>query len=180
VSTESEAAPGRLESLRLLVNTLSLPKGPDALGGVAAASEWCREHGFSAIAGERELARLVAFREAARELLYANNGESDPRAAWTAMRAATPHVRLEVRIDPEHGPKLEAADDGVDRLIGTMLAVVYDAVADGTWPRLRACKRSDCRWAYYDSSKNGSRAWCSMAVCGNREKAQRRRAREHS
>jgi predicted RNA-binding Zn ribbon-like protein len=48
----------------------------------------------------------------------------------------------------------------------------------GTWARLRACRKATCRFAYYDRTKNGSRAWCSMSTCGNQEKAQRRRQRE--
>ena len=38
----------------------------------------------------------------------------------------------------------------------------------------------DCRWAFYDGSKNRSGRWCDMASCGNRMKARafRERARE--
>jgi predicted RNA-binding Zn ribbon-like protein len=35
--------------------------------------------------------------------------------------------------------------------------------------RLRACP--DCDWLFVDKSRNGSRIWCDMAVCGNRRKA---------
>ena len=64
--------------------------------------------------------------------------------------------------------------------VASMLALVYDALGEGTWQRMRACRKSSCKFAYYDRSKNGSRAWCSMAVCGNREKAQRRRSRDRT
>jgi predicted RNA-binding Zn ribbon-like protein len=37
--------------------------------------------------------------------------------------------------------------------------------------RLKACP--DCDWLFLDRSKNGSRIWCDMAVCGNRQKARR-------
>jgi predicted RNA-binding Zn ribbon-like protein len=51
---------------------------------------------------------------------------------------------------------------------------------DGTWPRLKACPRTVCQWAFYDRSTNASATWCSMAICGGREKAssyyRRRRA----
>ncbi|MBX3569553.1 MAG: CGNR zinc finger domain-containing protein [Rhizobiaceae bacterium] len=44
--------------------------------------------------------------------------------------------------------------------------------------RLRVC--ANCRWLFLDSSRNKSRIWCDMAVCGNRHKARRhyRRSRE--
>jgi predicted RNA-binding Zn ribbon-like protein len=35
--------------------------------------------------------------------------------------------------------------------------------------RLRACPA--CDWLFLDRSRNGSRIWCDMAVCGNRQKA---------
>ena len=35
--------------------------------------------------------------------------------------------------------------------------------------RLRACP--NCDWLFVDRSRNGSRIWCDMAVCGNRQKA---------
>jgi predicted RNA-binding Zn ribbon-like protein len=39
--------------------------------------------------------------------------------------------------------------------------------------RVRSCQRDACRWLFLDSSKNHSRRWCDMKVCGNRVKAQR-------
>ena len=35
--------------------------------------------------------------------------------------------------------------------------------------RLRACPA--CDWLFLDKSRNGSRIWCDMAVCGNRQKS---------
>jgi predicted RNA-binding Zn ribbon-like protein len=37
--------------------------------------------------------------------------------------------------------------------------------------RLRICR--NCNWLFIDRSRNGSRRWCDMAVCGNRQKARR-------
>jgi len=37
--------------------------------------------------------------------------------------------------------------------------------------RLKICP--NCRWLFLDRSRNRSRAWCDMAVCGNRVKASR-------
>lgn len=37
--------------------------------------------------------------------------------------------------------------------------------------RLRIC--GNCGWLFFDRSRNGSRIWCDMAVCGNRRKAAR-------
>ena len=45
------------------------------------------------------------------------------------------------------------------------------------WKRLKTCRDEHCRVAFYDKSRNRSRAWCSMEVCGNREKARSFRQR---
>ena len=37
--------------------------------------------------------------------------------------------------------------------------------------RIRIC--ANCRWLFLDESRNRSRIWCDMTVCGNRQKAQR-------
>ena len=41
---------------------------------------------------------------------------------------------------------------------------------------LRACEKPDCRWLFLDTSKNHSRRWCDMKICGNRMKARRFKA----
>ncbi len=45
--------------------------------------------------------------------------------------------------------------------------------------RVRHCAAPDCSWLFLDTTKNGSRHWCSMRGCGNRAKARRFRARRH-
>jgi len=177
-TAKADRAPGPLDLLRLLVNTLDYPTGPDELGTPESATKWCRNHGLSSVSTHADLERLHAFREAVRDLLYANNGEGDVNLAWERMRPFLASSRFALRLVSHDAPALEAQGAGIDRTIATLLAIVYDAVAAGTWTRLRACRKSNCRFAYYDQSKNGSRAWCSMALCGNRVKAQRRRSRD--
>ena len=43
--------------------------------------------------------------------------------------------------------------------------------------RIRACGVETCRWLFLDTSKNHTRRWCNMRVCGNRMKARRFHAR---
>ncbi len=38
---------------------------------------------------------------------------------------------------------------------------------------LRECGNADCRWLFVDTSKNHTRRWCDMKICGNRMKARR-------
>jgi len=44
--------------------------------------------------------------------------------------------------------------------------------------QLRSCASDTCRWLFLDTSKNHTRRWCDMKVCGNRMKARRFQARQ--
>jgi predicted RNA-binding Zn ribbon-like protein len=39
--------------------------------------------------------------------------------------------------------------------------------------RIHQCKSAACRWLFLDMSRNHSRCWCDMKICGNRMKARR-------
>jgi predicted RNA-binding Zn ribbon-like protein len=173
----ADAAPGRLELVRRFINTVELPNGPDELDTVERAAGWCLSHGLAPVADEGHLTVLRAFREALRDLLSANNGEGDVSAAWERLGPFLASTRLGLAVDPVRGLELRPEDKGP---IASLLATVYESRLLGAWSRLRACRKSSCRFAYYDRTKNGSRAWCSMATCGNRAKAQRRRERERN
>lgn len=176
----SDEAPGRLDLLRVFINTLDFPSGPDKLATPESASAWCREHGLPPLSNHRETERLRGFREALREVTFANNGEGDARAAWDGLAPYARGVHFTLVVGPDRGPALEPGGAGAERAIAIMLALVYEAVTHDRWQRMRACRKGTCKFAYYDRSKNGSRAWCSMAVCGNREKASRRRERDRA
>jgi len=44
-------------------------------------------------------------------------------------------------------------------------------VAGDAWRKIRIC--ANCDWLFIDRSRNASRLWCDMSVCGNRRKAKR-------
>jgi predicted RNA-binding Zn ribbon-like protein len=59
----------------------------------------------------------------------------------------------------------------LDRALGSLLAILARAIVDGSWLRLKVCPGRHCGWVFYDQSRNNSGRWCSMSVCGGREKA---------
>jgi predicted RNA-binding Zn ribbon-like protein len=63
-----------------------------------------------------------------------------------------------------------------------MLAPIVRAAAElltsDDRARIRECGSETCFWLFMDHSKNGTRRWCDMKVCGNREKARRHYRRE--
>jgi predicted RNA-binding Zn ribbon-like protein len=113
--------------------------------------------------------RSPTVRNAIRTLLRANNGiAGDVDAATRSLDAAARRAGLRAGF-AEGALVFEARDP--------ILAAVAEAMADGSWRRLKACRADDCQWAFIDNARNHSRQWCDMAVCGNRAKAQRFRAR---
>jgi predicted RNA-binding Zn ribbon-like protein len=167
-----KAAPEPLRRVQLFVNTVDLTHDREWL------ADWLDKEGVRVTDGALRRAREV--REAVRELLYANNrhaGERDPHPVLERAAAAA-KLSLDFRT-----PGLVARAPGVDGAIGRVLAVVYASMRDGTFSRLKACRNHDCRWAFYDYSKNRSASWCSMQLCGNRTKTRayrRRHATPHS
>jgi predicted RNA-binding Zn ribbon-like protein len=61
--------------------------------------------------------------------------------------------------------------------VGLIAAAAATVAIQGRIGRVKICPADDCRWAFYDESRNQSRQWCSMKVCGNRAKARNHRAR---
>ncbi|RLK60599.1 CGNR zinc finger domain-containing protein [Actinokineospora cianjurensis] len=80
---------------------------------------------------------------------------------------ATVHIQLVAGI-----PTLVACT-----ATGAVLAAATRLAVLGEWDRVKICPADDCRWAFFDRSRNRSRTWCSMRVCGNREKARTWRER---
>jgi predicted RNA-binding Zn ribbon-like protein len=175
----SPAAPFPLELVRAFVNTDD-PDAGDALASPDAAAAWLLETGLlpPAALDTESLARLRAARAAFARLLA---GNGDGRAqAQTGLDAVAAGVRLRAVAREGGGLGLAPVGDGVEAAIGRLLVVAVTATANGTWERLKACRDPSCRWAFYDRSRNRSRAWCDMATCGNRAKVRayrRRRSR---
>lgn len=152
---DSQAAPGELEQVRALLNTWRIRNDTRAEVDDLA-------HAPGVLRDLRDDLRAVV------------EGAADADTVLSGWIA-----RLDVRVCVADG-QLGFTHDGGDA--GNILTVVLAAIADGTWPRLKACP--DCRWAFYDHTRNGSKRWCMMAPagpgsrgCGNIAKVRRHRAR---
>jgi predicted RNA-binding Zn ribbon-like protein len=159
-------APGRLELLQRFVNTYNhdFPPDWDRIGTPEKATAWLREKGLVA-AGDRvsarEVERLRELREALRALAMANHG-GEP--ATGVIRGAP----LAVVVDSAGRTALEPVRGGVDGAVATLLGILHEAQVTGHWTRMKGCRQ--CRYAFYDRSKNRSATWCAMQLCGNRSK----------
>jgi predicted RNA-binding Zn ribbon-like protein len=170
----------RLDVIRDFVNTLDLEIGVDRIATAEKLAGWFSEQGVVDDLVEptqQEHAEALAVREAIRELLLANNGvAADGEDASKRLEEAGRRARLGVRF--ENGlPVVAPEADGARGAIGRIVALVAELAPTDEWKRLKSCRDEHCRVAFYDQSRNRSRAWCSMEVCGNREKARSFRAR---
>jgi len=166
-----EPAPGRLELVQRFVNTVDLEHGREVLHSPARLQSVLLELGLldaRALATEADLERALDLRAGLRGLALANN---EGRADYSVLEA-----ELVVRIDGRNGV-LEPVRRNVDGALADLVGIVYTAMTDGTWSRLKACRRDVCHWLFYDRSRNQSAVWCQMAVCGNRTKTKAYRAR---
>jgi predicted RNA-binding Zn ribbon-like protein len=175
------AVPDQLEIVQAFVNTADVGSGSDELDTPPALVAWLAEHALiekGTAASEKDLEYTRALREALRALLYANaGGELDPKAP-PVLDAAAERAGLRLYFCADGKAGLMSCAEGVDGAHGRLLEIVAEAMRGGTWTRLKACRSDDCRWAFFDGSKNHSRAWCSMALCGNRAKARAFRERQ--
>jgi predicted RNA-binding Zn ribbon-like protein len=164
------------------VNTVDRENQREWLGSPAELGAWLRESGLG---GGQPNARLVRrahdLREALRELLVANNHGVSPSAdAVATVNAVAAAGRLAPRLREDGRLSVaETAEGSPLAPLARIVGVAFEAMLEGNWTRLKACR--NCRWAFYDYSRNRAATWCSMTLCGNRLKARsyrRRGARE--
>jgi hypothetical protein len=162
------------------VNTVDLRPYEETLETPRALGDWLAGKGLLE-PGSRvttaDLEETKRVREALRDLLAEQNElPVDIVPAGVELDDAICRAKLALRfVDCEM--RLVPGVGGVRGAVGRILAEVSAAMADGTWSRMKACRADDCRWAFLDTAKNRSRAWCSMQSCGNRAKVHAYRER---
>lgn len=67
-----------------------------------------------------------------------------------------------------------------DSVLAPIAWSAFELLQSAKLTRVRECAGVNCGWLYLDTSKAGKRRWCSMAICGNRAKAERFRRRAAS
>jgi predicted RNA-binding Zn ribbon-like protein len=170
-------APEPLELVQRFVNTADRHNGREWLATAEDLSAWLERAGCQVGAiGPAELRRAVELREALRTLAFANNGAARDAAAVATVNEMARRGGLGPALGRGGDIRLECSAPGFDGAMGSLLAIAFEAMRDGSWPRLKACP--ECRWLFYDYSRNHSASWCSMQLCGNRAKGRAFRQRQ--
>lgn len=178
---EYKAAPAPLIAVQGLANTFAFESEEERLLDPSSARRWLLDSDLATPGirvGRPQWERLVEFREVIRDLIEANlTGKIDAKLLkrWEGFVGDHP-VGM---VSDAHGAlSLDLAPQGsVDGVIAQMVGIVFQAQVESLWPRLKTCISDDCRWSFFDSSRNRTGTWCLMETCGNRNKnrAYRRR-----
>lgn len=176
---DRETATGDIGLVQAFVNTVDLQDGPEELGDPNTLKAWLVAK--SLLAGSEpvdasDLKHAIALREAIRSVIGANSGSKVYPVDIATLNEAATASGLRMRFGADGRPRLEPETTGVVAAMGRIVATMYAAMEDEDWTRLKLCRSQNCRWAFYDRSKNHSSRWCTMASCGNREKARRFRS----
>ena len=187
-----------------LLNSVCAPTGEtiDWLVDGAGLIDWMRAAGLIDADSAERLSSLPkarldaaaaaarAFRERLRRLVEANAGTSalainDDDIAWIDALLARDSLRL--RLEPA-GDKATASFqlrrerrfDDADDLAAPLAERAARLIAEGDFGAVKQCEGPSCTLWFRDLSKNRTRRWCDMNLCGNRAKAAAFRERRKS
>jgi predicted RNA-binding Zn ribbon-like protein len=150
-----------------------------------ASSEHCE---FMRRAGRRQPGRAIAaFKEALRlrDLIW-HIGDALVR------RRVVPNALLR-KLTKAHAANLAGAEievrggmyswswsprrDLQAAILGPLTLSALSLLMEKDLSRTKRCDGTECGWLFLDATKNKSRRWCEMRVCGNRAKVRRARAK---
>ena len=129
-------------------------------------------------AGERVLKHCIELREAIAEILYARlDGRSPAAASLRTLERSIQAARREQQLRwKEKQLEWHWRENDAELPLWALSLSASDLMISEAVDGVRACANQECRWLFLDTSKNHSRRWCDMKVCGNRMKARRFKA----
>jgi CGNR zinc finger len=164
--SDPQAAPGDLEQVRTLVNSWLIPND------TRLPSDLFDEYAQPFRLVDVEERDLRSLRDDLRKLIENSENAESRFARWLTHLKVRPILRDgEVQFQARSGRS------------GEITVYVLNAMKDRQWLRLKSCP--DCRWVFYDHSRNSSKRWCMMNAdgpqsrgCGTIAKVRRYRERE--
>src|SRR5262249_20800979 len=121
-------------------------------------------------AAEAVRRRAIELRERLHRCFLALNRRAKPEPGDLEgiddeLTHALPHARLR----PDDGGFTWSWDDdpALDRILWPIVRSATQLLTAPELPRVKPCAGRGCSWLFLDTSKNGSRRWCEMEVCGS-------------
>jgi len=139
-------------------------------------------------AAARALSSARELREALATVLYGNLEDRPPPAA--AVRTLERHflaseqhreLRWQETGTSDGQPRMTwqwaGAQKEAEFPVWILAGLARQLMLSDAMQRVSACEADPCLWLFLDTSKNHTRRWCNMKICGNRMKARRFQAR---
>ena len=145
------------------INTVDIESGSDALDTVDGWRSWLSVQGLDGYFGPQTPQHLGQARELRDDLRAMASGEQCVQVR---------QIGIQVALTREGEVELSS-----ETAVGLIAAAAAKVAIERRLDRVKICPADNCRWAFYDTSRNRSRQWCSMEVCGNRAKARAHRER---
>jgi predicted RNA-binding Zn ribbon-like protein len=198
----SSIAPGTLDKpgdplCVRFVNTLDWRNDPalraEMLSAYPDLVHWAQSAGLLDAAETGDLLRLaashpqkarqaledaLAFRESLYRVFSAVAARRPPppadsaalNRAWAESAA---HAALVAQGENRYVWTWKKSQDTLTRVLWPIAWSAAELLTSGPLDRLRECERGGCGWLFLDATRNRSRRWCAMRVCGNRSKVER-------
>jgi predicted RNA-binding Zn ribbon-like protein len=136
-------------------------------------------------AAGRALHAAHELREALAAALYTRvDGHAAPRAALRTIERHLGRATSHRELRWEHGRRGRALSwewarsaHHAELPVWLLAQSAVELLTSASMNQVRACGADTCRWLFLDTSRNHTRRWCDMKVCGNRMKARRFQAR---
>lgn len=129
----------------------------------------------------RLLDEALALREDIYDLAAAlAAGQPAPDACVESLTKAHAGALALARLTPlgrNFGWSWSAEQSPVAALLGPISLSALTLLQQADLARVKQCQGDKCGWLFFDATKNKSRRWCEMEVCGNRAKQKRFGAR---
>ena len=181
--------PSRAGTLDLVAGALALdfcntssgrggPQHQEHLREDGDVLRWAAHAGLKVPTSGVVLGRALVLREAVYCIMAARaQGAAPEPAGLDALAAEHAACLAQARLAPAgdaYAWVWDAESAPVAAVLGPIalsaVALLMQAPA-----RLKQCQGRHCGWLFLDGTKNRSRLWCEMGVCGNRAKQRRRR-----
>jgi predicted RNA-binding Zn ribbon-like protein len=123
------------------------------------------------------LARAMVLREAIYRIFSAVAAERSPEAgdmmALNIALASALAVLHIVVTEQGFAWAWSRGGSGLERVLWPVILSTVNLLTSNELPAVRECAAPHCGWLFLDTTRNRSRRWCDMTVCGNRAKARR-------
>ena len=161
-------------------------RGPDLLEDARWFERYRAHWGYVAAGppGASSRTRLLELRVLLRRISETLDAGKTPEAADLAQLDRVlggANVRRELSVEAGSLQlRLAPARPDWRWVLSEIASSFVELLARGEADRLKVCDNPECRFVFYDASKNRSRRWCAHTTCGNRHKVRRFRERQRA